>query len=104
MQTSLENLNAKVFREHLGSKFNVHFANIPPLVLELLEVEESDPSPEIELFSLQFRGPFQPRLDQRTHRMEHEQLGVVEIFLTPISADQQSGTVYESVFHRFRKS
>jgi hypothetical protein len=36
--------------------------------------------------------------------MEHEKLGEIEIFLTPISADQQNGTMYEAVFHRFRKS
>ena len=40
---------------------------------------------------------------QQTHRLEHEKLGEFEIFLTPVSADQQNGTIYEAVFHRFRK-
>ena len=74
-----------------------------PITLELVDVVENDLSPKMELFSLQFRGPFRPRLDQQTHRLEHEKLGEFEIFLTPISADQQSGTIYEAVFHRFRK-
>jgi len=74
------------------------------IALELVDVIESDLSPKMELFSLHFRGPFRPRLDQQTHRLEHEILGDFEIFLTPISADQQNGTIYEAVFHRFRKS
>lgn len=104
MPTPLEDLNAKLFREQLHSQFKVHQDNTSPIMLELADVVETNQSPKMELFSLQFRGPFRPRLDQRTHRLEHEKLGEIEIFLTPISADQQDGTMYEAVFHRFRKS
>ena len=104
MPTPLEDLNAKLFSEQLHSQFKVHQDNTAPILLELTEVAESSQSPNMELFSLSFRGPFRPRLDQQTHRLEHEKLGEFEIFLTPISADQQSGTLYEAVFHRFRKA
>jgi hypothetical protein len=97
-------LNAKIFREQLNSHFKVQHDVTETTALELVDVVESDSSPKMELFSLSFRGPFRPRLNQQTHRMEHEKLGEFEIFLTPISADQQNGTVYEAVFHRFRKS
>jgi len=103
MPTPLDDLNATIFREHLHSQFKVHQDNAATVMLELSDVVESNQSPKMELFSLSFRGPFRPRLDQRTHRMEHEKLGEIEIFLTPISADQQNGTMYEAVFHRFRK-
>ena len=73
------------------------------LTLELIEVMERDPSPKIELFSLQFRGPAAPRLPQQIHRLEHDKLGAFEIFLTAIGADPEQGILYESVFHRFRK-
>jgi hypothetical protein len=104
MPTPLEDLNAKLFREQLNSRFTVHQDNAAPITLDLIDVIENDLSPKMELFSLHFRGPFRPRLDQQTHRLEHEKLGEFEIFLTPISADQQSGTIYEAVFHRFRKA
>ena len=103
MSTPLDDLNAKIFREQLHSQFKAHQDNTVPITLELVDVVESSQSPKMELFSLSFHGPFRPRLDQRTHRLEHEKLGEIEIFLTPISADQQDGTMYEAVFHRFRK-
>jgi hypothetical protein len=113
--TPLDDLNSKVFREQLHTQFKVH-AGGQPLLLELVEVAERDDSPmpqqaksgtaggpaQTEFFSLHFRGPVNPQLAQQIHRLEHERLGAFEIFLTPISADGQ-GTVYEAVFHRFRK-
>jgi hypothetical protein len=103
MPTPLENLTAQVFREQLHSNFNVHGQSAGMISLELAEVIESEASPKMELFSLFFRGPFTPRLGQQIHSLQHEKLGVVEIFLTPVEADQEKGTLYESVFHRFRK-
>jgi hypothetical protein len=103
MPTPLEDLNAKLFREQLNSTFKVQHEPAETIALELVDVIENDLSPKMELFSLHFRGPFRPRLDQQTHRLEHETLGDFEIFLTPISADQRDGTIYEAVFHRFRK-
>lgn len=100
MMTSLDDLNGKVFREQLHTQFKVQ-AGGQPLPLELIEVEERGDS-AIEFFSLQFRGPLKPQLQQQTHQVEHEKLGTFEIFLAPISADPQ-GTVYEAIFHRFRK-
>jgi len=101
MSTPLKQLNAKIFREQLHTKFKVHEGGEEPMLLELAKVEERNDSPEMELFSLQFLGPFTPRLEQKIYRLEHEKLGDFEIFLTAIAADQQ-GTMYESVFHRFR--
>lgn len=101
MSTPLRQLNAQVFREQLHTKFKVNIGGEEPLVLELQEVHERHDSPAMELFSLHFLGPVTPRLAQQIHRLEHEKLGDFEIFLTAIGADQQ-GTMYESVFHRFR--
>ena len=102
MSTPLKQLNAQVFREQLHTKFKVAGDGGEPLVLELDEVEERNDSPRMEFFSLHFVGPFTPRLAQRTHRLEHEKLGDFEIFLTAVAGDPQQGTVYESIFHRFR--
>lgn len=101
MPTPLSDLNSKVFREQLHTQFKVH-TGPQPVLLELVEVTERDDSPKIEFFNLHFLGPVHPLLAQQTHRLEHERLGTFEIFFTPISADSQ-GTVYEAIFHRFRK-
>ncbi|HZD96396.1 MAG TPA: hypothetical protein VE133_19195 [Candidatus Sulfotelmatobacter sp.] len=101
MSTSLEQLNAQVFREQLHTNFNVR-SEAEAVQLKLAAVEEKDRQ-GIELFVLHFVGPFTPRLEQKTHKLEHEKLGEFEIFITPISAEPQQGTTYESIFHRFRK-
>ncbi|MBZ5507918.1 MAG: hypothetical protein LAO78_20850 [Acidobacteriia bacterium] len=108
MLTPLDKLNAQVFSEQLHTQFKVKPGSAEPLILEpmtleLIEVKHGDTSPQIELFLLHFRGPSAPRLPQSIHRLEHDKLGSFEIFLTAIGAEPQ-GILYESVFHRFRKS
>jgi hypothetical protein len=103
MLTSLESLNSKSFSEQLHTQFRLMREGAEPLPLELIEVKESDPSPKIELFSLQFRGPAAPRMAQQIHTLEHDKLGRFAIFLTAIAGDAE-GITYESVFHRFRKN
>jgi len=102
MSTPLKQLNAEIFREQLHTKFKVPIEDGQSLVLELVAVEEPPHAPGMELFCLQFAGPFSPRLLQKTHRLEHEKLGDFEILMTPIAADPGEGTKYESIFHRFR--
>ena len=103
MPTSLDSLNAGIFSQHLHTQFKLLREGAEPIPLELIEVKESDPSPKIELFTLHFLGPAAPRMAQHIHRLEHDKLGTLEIFLTAIGADVQ-GITYESVFHRFRKT
>jgi hypothetical protein len=101
MSTPLDDLNAKIFREQLHSQFKVQQYPNGTITLELIDVVESDLSPKMELFSLQFRGPATPRIPQLIHTLEHDKLGRFDIFLTAIAGDAQ-GITYESVFHRFR--
>jgi hypothetical protein len=103
MSSPLQNLTIKEFREQLNSDFKVVLDGARTVVLQLFDAVEGKTSPKAELFSLYFRGPFTPLLRQQIHRMEHDKLGAVEIFITPIEASPENGTVYESVFHRFRK-
>jgi hypothetical protein len=102
MSTPLDDLNAKIFREQLHSQFKVQQDPIGTITLELIDVVESDLSPKMELFSLQFLGPPEPRMPQHIHTLEHDKLGRIDIFLTAIAGDAQ-GITSESVFHRFRK-
>jgi Domain of unknown function (DUF6916) len=103
MPTALDKLNAKIFSEQLHTRFNVTTSGAEPMVLELFEVSEHETSPKMELFTLHFLGAATRRLPQQIHRLEHEKLGTLEIFLTAIGQDQDQRIIYESVFHRFRK-
>jgi hypothetical protein len=99
MAEALDKLHSKDFSEHLNSKFKAHLHNGEFLTLELLEVIDRETAPNAELFLLIFRGPQSPRLIQSIHRLEHDKMGILEIFLTSIGATPE-GISYEAVFHR----
>jgi len=102
MAGTLDNLNCKVFAEHLHTHFKIHTGDGTTLLLELIAVREGESSPKIEMFALTFLGPQTPRLDQRIYPFEHDKLGTFNLFLTAIGADP-AGILYEVVFNRFRK-
>jgi hypothetical protein len=49
-------------------------------------------------FSLLFTGPREPILRQAIHRLDHPELGAVELFLVPLAPDG-AGARYEAVFN-----
>ena len=69
--------------------------------LELIAVEPRQQfDPEFETrrgFSLIFRGPKEPVLEQQMHPLNHARLGELPVFLVPIGPDVK-GIRYEAVF------
>jgi hypothetical protein len=100
---------AESFRSAVGSRFRVTSAGTP-IELELADLTAFPPRDEAEArrraaagiraepFTLVFRGPRDARLGQGTHRLEHDRLGALEIFLVPIRPDER-GPLYEAVFN-----
>lgn len=92
---------SQAFAEQVRTRFRTGLAGAETLELELAEVVEHHASPKMECFSLFFRGPASPLLQQGIRRLEHAHLGVLELFLTPISLSPE-GATYEAVFYRNR--
>jgi hypothetical protein len=94
-------LTVSHFRPHVGSRFRLQADDV--LDVGLLEVDDlggrSGGSPEGPRapFSLVFLGPRDPVLPQRIYRLEHEELGTLDLFLVPIGRDD-AGVRYEAVF------
>lgn len=84
---------------HCHTKFLLRNGASEAIELQLIEVSPLNTSRRQESFSLQFRGPGSPILNQQIHRLEHAALGVLEIFLVPVGRDAQ-GVCYEAVFNR----
>ena len=101
MSSILDSLNSQIFTGQLHTKFSIHLQGMDPLTVELVEVNERN-TPRTEAFSLLFRGPASPRLNQQIHDLEHAKLGRFPLFLTAVAGDSESIT-YEAVFHRLRK-
>lgn len=90
----LDTLTAAEFAVLRGQRFRIAPDGAAPFEAELIEVTEIAREPGGRApFSLVFRGGPSPPLPQRIHRVEHEALGAIEIFLVPIAQDR-----YEAVF------
>src|SRR5258708_3125453 len=97
-----ENLNAKAFAAQLRTQFTVCVADGETIALHLFEGVEHNPSPQIEYFSLFFRGSLAAQCNQGIHALRHEKLGSFNLFLVPIGPDAQ-GMRYQAVFNRLRE-
>jgi hypothetical protein len=95
----LEHLTRNDFAACVGSSFRLcpdHADGFDLLVeqvsaLKAIEGQES--------FSIYFRGPGDRLVQQATYPMAHERLGRLEIFIVPISQDN-NGIRYEALFNR----
>ena len=94
-------MTASHFQPHLGSRFQLHADDV--VDVELLEVDEvggvsaAPPQTARAPFSIVFLGPRDPVLPQRIYRLEHGELGTLDLFLVPIGRDE-AGVRYEAVF------
>jgi hypothetical protein len=87
---SLETLTAGDFAALRGERFRI----ASQFEAELVEVTEIPREPGGRApFSIVFRGGPSPPLPQRIYRVEHAELGALEIFLVPIAEDR-----YEAIF------
>ncbi|MDH3389966.1 MAG: hypothetical protein OEN02_18930 [Gammaproteobacteria bacterium] len=90
------------FESCLNDTFTVKSEDENEQQLELIEIKplgEHDPDAKIrQPFSLLFRGPREPMLQQQAYQLENSNLGEMLLFLVPIGPDEK-GMLYESVFN-----
>jgi len=90
------------FQELLNHAFTVE-VNHESLELELISADPLSSGPEgLDLersFTLEFRGPAEPVLNQGTFNLSHPDLGDAPVFLVPVAA-AEDGMRYLAVFNR----
>jgi len=90
----LEALTAADFAPLLHERFRIVHDMQASFDVELIEVSElGGGASSRRPFSLVFRGGPSPPVPQSIYRVQHEELGAIEIFLVPIASDR-----YEAVF------
>lgn len=92
-------LQHETFASNLNTTFQVSTDNAETIAATLVEVSELTLSARQERFAIVFRLPNEPFLGQGMRRLQHESMGEMELFLVPISSDDE-GTCYEAVFNR----
>ena len=94
----LAEVTAERFAPLQGDRFRVDPGDSPAFDVELISILEADHrGPSRSQFSIVFRGGPDPPLPQRIYRVEHDELGALEIFLVPLGPDDL-GQRYEAVF------
>ncbi|MCE4554148.1 DUF6916 family protein [Pelomonas cellulosilytica] len=86
------------FEPLVGSVFTLQLGEAGRLTARLIEAKPGQWAPPEGRapFSLMFEAP-EPALPQRIYRLEHAQMGSMDIFLVPI-ARTATGVQYEAVF------
>jgi len=94
-----DQFNQNDFANQLHTVFRLGGGDSGGMELELDQVSAVHSYPRQEVFSLVFKGPGDRLLAQQIYRLEHAQLGPVDIFLVPIQNDG-AAAYYEAVFNR----
>ncbi len=97
----LDKLQSQDFLPYLNRTFYICLEGVEPISLELVRVMETGQrlGPESrQPFSLHFLGPVSPQyLLQHIYRLEHEELGELDLFLVPLGPE--AGRMrYEAIF------
>ena len=87
------------FSQNLQTMFHLDHGGKQPVPLKLIELQDGCVSPGQGEFSLLFHGPNDFVLPGQTYQLRHEQIGEFNLFLVPLSRDQ-NGFYYEAVLHR----
>lgn len=94
-----EVFTVEMFTGHVGSKFLMHFGDSQTAELELISAADVGSSPRQAQFSLVFQGPQDAPAAQGIFRVDHDELGELDLFLVPI-ARNNIGISYEAVFNQ----
>jgi hypothetical protein len=89
------------FKDHVGSVFTATYPDIAPIPLTLDQaapLTNYGQNAKREPFSLMFIGPGDVMLLQRMHRLKHDKMGELEIFLVPVGKNER-GYLYQAVFN-----
>lgn len=87
------------FSENLDSTFRAKLDDGQAIDFQLFKLETKISNSFQECFSLLFRAPVDAPPFQNMFRLEHDKLGVMDLFLVPIKKKEDC-LVFEAVFNR----
>ncbi len=94
-----ETLTMEQFSEHLNSPFRLyHDLGPDPVEMNLIRVTDLGSTPRQTQFSCVFLASHPAPLYQSLFRVEHEQMGTMELFLVPLGTSDK-GVELEAVFN-----
>ena len=92
-----EKLNRDDFAKYKGTKFKAYLNSDEATEFELVDVSELRVIDRSEVFSLVFHAPATALIVTGMAKMEHEELGTLDIGISPFGQDENA-TKYEALF------
>lgn len=97
----------ETFSAYLNTRFRIYISPVTRVNLELIKVKRWEPSSDgksahdakLDCFSVVFRGPRNVALESRTYKVEHDQMGSFDLFISPVD-DRKKQRRYQAVFNR----
>jgi Domain of unknown function (DUF6916) len=96
-------LHKSDFEPYVNQTFIIHSEELGDQEVEMVELTEKN-YPGQESFSMLFKGPKEPIIQQMTYEITHEKMGKVRLFVVPINYHKQDGMYYQSVINRLLDS
>lgn len=96
-----EYLKKSDFDPYLNETFMVHSPAVGSQEVVLAELTEKN-YPGQECFSVIFRGPKQPVMQQMMYTLTHPNMGELQLFMVPVQYPEQDGVYYQSLFNRIK--
>lgn len=96
-------LTKAAFSAQLNSQFRIHHNSerVPVKLVEVSDlVHRKGARPGKEGYSLLFRGSRAKALDQKTYRIEHDELGTFSFLIVPMPSSDMNAVTYEAVVNR----
>ncbi|RJP31602.1 MAG: hypothetical protein C4527_07330 [Candidatus Omnitrophota bacterium] len=104
---NVKDLTYATFAPHVNTLFRITRNDRSVIDLELVEVIDQSGqhnhrsgTPQMETFSLLFRGPLGEYISQETYPFSHPELGSFRIFITPVVGKDSKGFYYQALFNR----
>lgn len=103
MTLDLQDLTYENTHQYAGDTFHLPFdtgVTIDLVLEEVVVVMEKHLNPRMkrDAFAWHFIGPRTPMLRQNTYVMQHDTMGVLQVFIVPIGASED-GVRYEALFN-----
>ena len=102
-----DRLTEETFSQYINTKFRIFTSSRGAVDLLLISVSrrassssmKSATTRTLDCYSVVFRGPSRSAVESKTYRVEHDQMGVFDLFIAPVD-DHKKQRRYEAVFNR----
>jgi len=105
----LSSLTEETFSLYVNTRFRIYTSPLTAINLELIKVkrwerpsqQQSASAPQLDCFSVVFRGPRKIALESGTYKVEHYQMGSFDLFISPVNDRKKRR--YQAVFNRLQQ-